>query len=417
VFALVGIGAFVACRLVWPLAPASVSWGLLLLALFGYVVDLRLRKVRPDGTPQLVWVAALLVWGALGLALQEPAALGGQMRQIVAPLAAYFLVAHAVQSFRALQAMGGVLVGVTIFLSVASVAQGTAPLGCYQTEGERFVWDGRLCNTHVDCERDPGAEPGVDYGCEHVGWFGTQSMGGRVRWSGSLADPSALAVCIAAGLPFALAFYDRRRWWLRALFALAVLTLGIAAELFARSRTGQLGLLAALLIYLGRRYRWGGVALTGVLAIVFLVFGGREWSESTAATELRLQGLREGLAGIAASPIFGDGMGRWAEHHVVRAPSSLLQVGAELGLPGLLLWGIVLYLSIRIPPTALRRIERLHGPEASVARTWALALTASWAAMAVGVLFLPLAFDVMPWTWMGLSGALLTSLRSHDPEA
>jgi len=94
-----------------------------------------------------------------------------------------------------------------------------------------------------------------------------------------------------------------------------------------------------------------------------------------------------------------------------------VQAGAELGLPGLFLWCVVLYLSIRIPPTALRRIERLHGPEASVARTWALALTASWAAMAVGLLFLPLVLDVLPWTWMGLSGALLLSLRSHDPEA
>jgi hypothetical protein len=370
-----------------------VSWGLLLLALFGYVVDLRLRKVRPDGTPQLGWVAALFAWGALGLALREPAAVGGQLRQIVAPIAAYFLVAHAVQSFRALQAMGALLLGVTIFLSAASVAQGTAPLGCYQMEGERFVWDGRLCNTHVDCERDAGAEPGLDYGCEHVGWFGTQSMGGRVRWAGTLGDPSALAVCIAAGLPFALAFYDRRRRWPRALFALAVLALGITAELFARSRTGQLALLAALLVYLGRRFRWGGVVVTGILALVFWQFGAREWS------------------------LLGAGMGRWAEHHILRAPSSLVQVAAELGLPGLFLWCTILYLSVRIPARALRRIERLHGPEASAARTWALALTSSWAAMAVGVLLLPIAYDLLAWTWIGLSGALLTSLRSHDAEA
>src|SRR5205823_6586003 len=98
----------------------------------------------------------------------------------------YLLVAHAVQSLRALQAITGVILLLTVFLSVVAVVEGLAPQGCFRREETALVWDGRRCQSRADCERQAGAEAGADYRCEHAGLFDTQSLRGRARFQGSL---------------------------------------------------------------------------------------------------------------------------------------------------------------------------------------------------------------------------------------
>jgi hypothetical protein len=210
-FALAGIAA--SLLLTW-LSPADwwlplrhLTWPALALGFFGYGLDLRLRRLRPEMTPHTPWalaVAAVLAWQG---ALQVPA------------FCLFLLIAHGVQSFRALRAVAGLILLLTLFVSFVAVVEGLAPQGCFVREEAALVWDGRRCQSRADCERERVA----DFRCEHIGLFDTQSLRGRARFQGALADPDALALVIALGAPLALFF---RRW------AWIVLPFAVAAECF-----------------------------------------------------------------------------------------------------------------------------------------------------------------------------------------
>src|SRR6476659_9813577 len=123
----------------WWLPLRHLTWPAIFLGLFGYAVDLRLRRLRPEMTPQLPWALLLAAW----LAWEEKLQLPG--------FCLYLLVAHSLQSLRALRAVCGLILLLTIFLSVVTVAQGLAPQGCFlRDETTSLVWDGRRCQSRAD---------------------------------------------------------------------------------------------------------------------------------------------------------------------------------------------------------------------------------------------------------------------------
>src|SRR5262245_42333667 len=94
----------------WWLPLRHLTWPALALGWFGWALDLRLRRLRPEITPQLPWalaVAAVLAW-------QESLALPA--------FCLYLLIAHGIQSFRALQAVCGWILLLTLFVSGVAVA-------------------------------------------------------------------------------------------------------------------------------------------------------------------------------------------------------------------------------------------------------------------------------------------------------
>jgi hypothetical protein len=101
------------------------------------------------------------------------------------------------------------------------------------------------------------------------------------------------------------------------------------------------------------------------------------------------------------------------------AHNSYLLTLAELGPPGMLLFGSIVYLSAKIPIEVLRRYPRLARGERAegvrVARPWALALLAAFAGLAVGIFFLSFAYHYVLWIYLGLAGALYSAVRAHDP--
>src|SRR2546425_1143530 len=78
------------------------------LALYGLVVDLKLRRTRPMASPMLPWVVAFFVWCIVTLVVREPSRIAGTGLSILVALILYFLVAHGIQSFRALGWPAGV---------------------------------------------------------------------------------------------------------------------------------------------------------------------------------------------------------------------------------------------------------------------------------------------------------------------
>ena len=80
----------------------------------------------------------------------------------------------------------------------------------------------------------------------------------------------------------------------------------------------------------------------------------------------------------------------------------------------------MLYLSAKIPLAVLSRVERvpaLQGTSATrIARPWAMALLAAFAGLTFGIFFLSFAYHYVLWIYIGLTGALYSAVRRHDPE-
>lgn len=390
------------------------------LALFGLAVDLRLRVSRPEPAPQLPWLIALWLWCLFTVALSAPAHLIAGAIETAIALTLFVVVAHSVQSFRMLQLVAGVLLGLVILLAALGVHQGAAPYGCVQLDTTNLsdlstgIPDGRGCETAQTClEEDP--EPGAEYMCERVGLLGTTSVGGgRVRYRGVLQDPNELALAISIGLAFALAFFDRRRGARRLLLLSIATGVVLVCVMFTQSRGGQLVFLSVFGAYFVRKYGWKGAVVGAIAAlpVLLLAGGGEERSDAAGSTEERMEALMTGIELFRSSPIFGVGQGQFTEHHFRTAHNAYVLSAAELGLVGMFLWTSILYISVKIPFTALRRYA--DDPEAKVAVAWSMAILAALFGLYVGSFFLSFTFHYVMWIFLGLSGALYSAIRTHD---
>lgn len=384
------------------------------LALLGLVIDLRIGQTRLREAPHLFLTLAFFGWCLITLAVRSPAQLVPRISVLLIPLAIYLLVAHAVQSFRMLQVLCGVLLAIALTLSVIGVHQGLAPYGCHRGVGDpdglQFVFDGRPCSEEApnECENE-GAEPGAEYRCEKVGLLGTSSIHGRVRYRGTLEDPNELALTLSLVIPIALAFVDRRRSISRILLAASTIGLVGLCTYFTQSRGGQLVFLTVLAVYFVKTVGpWRGGVTGLILALPVLLLGGRTGAESS--TMERTECWWVGMHLVFASPGFGVGSGQFLEHHYLTAHNSYILAAAELGLPGLLLWTAIVYVALKIPAQILRS----NAPP--VAQSWALALLASMTGLVVGMLFLSYVYKDVLWIYIGLSGVLYHAVRRHDPE-
>lgn len=425
-FALMGILALVVLIYVRPqefladLKQTPVLYLFFGLALIGLAVDLRRRHAKLFATPQLGWVVAFFFWSVFTVVHSAPHAARFEALSLGVSVILYAIIAHGIQSFRGLEWTGGTLLAAVILIAVVGVEQGFAPTGCVrvdesaQSDMSSGVADGRPCETVRDCTLGD-ADPGADYLCERIGWFGTTSISnGRVRYRGVLQDPNELALAIAIGLPLAFAWGERKRKLTRR--ALIALTLGlvITCTVLTRSRGGQLVLLTVLAAYFIKRYGARGLVAGAVLSAPLVLLGGRSGAEATSSTVERLDCWYEALWLGRTHPFAGVGLGQFGELNYLTAHNSYLLTFAELGVPGMLLFSIVLYLSLKIPIAVIRRYPA--GSPAAVARTWAMALLAAFAGLAVGIFFLSFAYHAVFWIYVGLSGALYTAVKRHDLE-
>jgi hypothetical protein len=387
--------------------------GATVLATLGFVVDVRLGLSRIRAAPHLVAALAFFAWCILTVALKAPWDLGSRAASHLIPFAFYLLVAHGVQGFRALAVLATAVLLIGLTLAGIAVDQGFSSPTCHQkawgASDVTLVSDGRPCLERRQCEGE-GAEPGFEYACERPGLLGTSTIGGRVRYRGLLGDPNELALVTGVALPLAFAFYERRRSASRAVLAAAALGLIGLCAVLTKSRTGQLVFLAVLGAYFARRIGWRrGLVLGLVLALPLILFGGRSGAESESSTKERTECWWVGMHMFTANPVLGVGSGQFTEHHYLTAHNSIVLAAAELGLPGLFLWSVVLWLSFKIT------IQVLRSTAPPVARVWALGLQALLVGLVVGVTFLSFIYKDAFWLYVGLTGALYQAVRRHDP--
>ena len=395
--------------------------GLTINMLFGaialcYLLDARLGFSRPSGSKLLVLLGSLIVIAIFSILIKAPTTLSDQMLMLGTSLIAYVAVSEGVQTFRAISVMAALLVALTIVLAFMGVYQGLQPKICYlrgsdfsgSTTGETV--DGRPCELVKECEE--GGVKGGEYLCERPGFFGTHSIGGRVRFRGLLEDPNELCLVLAMGAPLAFGLYERQRSKKRLVFALATFALATVCVIMTQSRSGQLSIMAALGIFFVRRFGKKGVAVAALLSVPLLILGGRSGEEADSSSMQRLECWSEALEMWRDNPVLGVGQGQFTEYHYLTAHNSFLLTLAEMGPLGLFVYSCILYFALKITLRAQLDLDR---PEAAVARSWGASIMASLAALTVSSFFLSVPFNTILWIFLAMAGSFYAAVRRHEP--
>jgi O-antigen ligase len=152
-----------------------------------------------------------------------------------------------------------------------------------------------------------------------------------------------------------------------------------------------------------------------LFALPVFLFGGRSGEEADSSSLERIDLLYEGIDMIRAYPVLGVGAGQFIDHAYggMTAHNSYVLAAAELGLPGSLLWMMLVYTSIKIPwVVAIRPLPELDPG----VRPFALAMVVAFAGMLVGVFFLSFCYKALLFVFFGLSGAMYGVARRACPD-
>jgi hypothetical protein len=392
------------------------------LASIGILIELALGKRSVPWTPQLPWLAAFVAWCFLAT-VRRLGLEGLSIAWEYVGLSAVFMlvVAFAIGTAADWRSLAATLVVIGFAIALTCIHQGQQQAECIAIDtssilGERSgegVSDGRPCDTAFICERE--GRFNAAYACEKIGLFGTFTEGQRVRWRGTLGDPNELALMLGCLMPlvFAFAATSRRR---RLATVIAGLVLGVLlyCVFLTGSRGGQLVVLAVFGAYFVRRFGFRGLLLGALFAWPIVLFGGRAGEEAESSSLERIDLLYEGMDMIRAYPLLGVGTGQFIDHAfgAMTAHNSYVLAAAELGLPGSLLWMMLVYISIKIPwVVATRPPVGLEAPF----RHFAFALFVAFIGILVGVFFLSFCYKAVLFVFFGLSGAMYGVVKRACP--
>jgi hypothetical protein len=419
-----------------------LAFGAVILAA---VVDVVRGRLRPALAPQTPFVIAFFAWGLIVTAVKHPDGLGEQALALLILVGLYLAVAIGCGSRRGLVVFAATYVGCAALATTVAIAQGYAPWGCFLGASEdwegkgELVYDGRACESNLDCRLD-APDPAGNYRCEHVGPLGTSSIGGRVRYRGSLADPNELSLMISLAIPlaFALSTAPSRRLVPRAptprlvrlppllsdrliaravafVRALPAAALGVAvgvAVVLSRSRSGLIAFLLVLGIAFVRRAGALGLVLAAVTAPPMLLLGGRSGEEATESSDERAELLREAFEFIRGTRGFGLGLGRFTDESSIglTAHNAYVLAASEAGIVGLVLFGLALYLSLKVPVAIWFGGYAVSKTTARIAPALAVALLG----VSIGILFLSWTYKDILYLLLGASAALHAAARAED---
>jgi len=405
-----------------------------ILCLAAGALDFMTGKIRLSAAPHVPLTIAFFVWGALITFVRSPQTFSRELASLTIVLCLFSAVAFLPGTTRGVRNVCMTFLASALFASVVAILQADGPLGCMMagaTDWEAkdvLEFDGRPCETANDCRKDPPVW-NANYRCEHVGSFGTSTIGGRVRYRGTLADPNDLSLAAALALPFAVALSERAPkapnttkiqndfFWNGAirvvLMMMAVATVGMMIVL-SQSRMGVLIFLLVMGVALLRRAGTWGVVLGLILLPPVLLYGGRDSGEADASSKERLELISDALSMIRRSRGLGVGMGQFADESStgLTAHNSYLLAVSETGIVGMSLFSLMLYAAIKVPLILWFSKNELDAP----LKRWVPALAITLAGAYVGIFFLSWAYKEILYILLGLSAALYGAARKSNPE-
>ena len=422
-FALPGIACLIVFMYLRPqeyytiLQRAPLLYIFFAAAVGGLAIDFKLRLIKPLPTRTLLFAAVFFTWLIINNLIKVPGGAIGNIIEFTIVFVAYVSLSHAVQSFHAFRLMAGVVVFIGLFLTIVGVHQANADHGCLRlaVEGHKGVGlpDGRPCQTVMEC-LGVDAEPGAAYDCQRVGLFGTTALDDRVRYRGELQDPNELSLVVVGTFALLIGFAIRKRTVGSIVIAGAGGLLIFQCIIYTQSRGGILIFLAVVGAYFIQKFG-AKYALIGMMAMMpVLSLGGRSGAAADESTRGRYEAWRAGLQMLRMDPVFGVGHRQFTQYHHLTAHNSYVLSFAELGIFGMMLWVSVLYMTIKVPLTAVR--DFANDPRAGPARDWGMALLGMSAAHCIQMLFLSLTYHTMTWVFFGLSGAFYSAVKRHRPD-
>jgi hypothetical protein len=388
------------------------------LAVVGYVIDLRLRRLQPIASNTLPWVIAIFAWGLVSTGINVPGELMGRAVEIAILFALYGTIAHGIQRFRTFQWIVGVLAATCLFISFVCAHQGLSPRQCIGGEESEGAIegkpDGRFCETSEQC-RGPDSEPGKEYRCEHVGLFGTYSVEDRVRYRGDLHDPNEVCLTICAGAMAMLIGFSLRK---KGAGAKIAMYLGVALVMvtvwLSQSRGGLVAMMLVPGVYLIRKYGFKILIPLAMIAVPVLLLGGRHDESAELSTAMRYDAWAAGIDMWHHSPIYGVGAHAFGDNYWMAAHNSYLLSLAELGIVGLTLFLTIIFLCFKTLFIGLRELAHIPGTRA--ATVWGMALLAALAGVVFQINTLSFLWHPVLWMMVGLVGAWYSCIRNHRPD-
>ncbi len=437
-----------------PLQALPLLYILFGLALVAIGLGVIWRKVRPAMAPQIPYVAAFFVWMILTTIIKRPDATMNAVIALAIVFAVFIILSLGLASRKGLQLFAATFVGCAMLVTWVAIVQGRSFHGCmigapedYEGKGE-LTWDGRTCVDQTECRAD--GDPDANYRCELVGPLGTASVGSRVRYRGSLADPNELSLMIAISIPFAMALWQERspkrapapdpkpagpmiaparrrlpvhisdRFLLRIMtffrsIPTAALVGAIAyAIILAQSRGGLLVFLTVLGLYFIRKAGKWGVVAGCLLAPPMLLVGGRSGEEAEESAGERVGLLQEAFEFIRNTKGVGLGWGGFPDESSIglTAHNSYVLAAAEAGIVGACLFGLCLYASLKVAIAIwFSHADRFDDHLKKLAPAVAIAI----AGLLVGIVFLSWTYKDILYIVLGVSAALYGVARAQDP--
>ncbi len=442
------------------------------LALVGLVRDLVRGEIRLRLAPQVPFVLAFFAWAAFVTAVKRPAAFVDQAVSLAIVAGVFGVVATCCATARGLRALAVTLTACTAVVVTVAIVQSEGPLVCFlaapddwEGRGE-LALDGRPCETPADCQRNAPVPDG-NYRCERAGPLSTATIGGRVRYRGSLADPNELSLAIAMALPFAFVLFAsdrpapapvpapvpapetpgngngngngtiktgerrssaprvllppllgdgllrRAAALARAVPGLALTVSGSVVVVLSRSRSGLLSLLTVLGLQAIRRAGAFGIVAACVFGPPLVLLGGRSGTEAEESSDERVEILREAFELMRAHKGFGLGAGQFSDESSLglTAHNAYVLAAAEAGIVGLILFSLALYLSLKVPVAVW--LDARGGR----AGRFAPAIAVSMCGALVGILFLSWSYKDYLYIVMGASAALASAACAEDVRA
>jgi putative inorganic carbon (HCO3(-)) transporter len=245
-------------------------------------------------------------------------------------------------------------------------------------------------------------------------------------------DPNYFTVSALACLPLAVCLIRKGQPTWERWFCVGSAALSLMAVTLAASRGGFIGLVAAAVFLLWRSRHLGFRGVVGIALLVLLSFLSpvspverllSPTSSDQDAADSRLIVWKGALRIIATHPIFGIGLGNFKEAvsayedpgRTVEslAHNSYLEIAAELGIPGLLVFLCMLLATLR-SLERVRNTTRKAGP--ILISQAAIGIQASLLGSAVAIFFVTAYLQKLLWLMMFVSLCLPALARQADLE-